>query len=79
MQEVGTGLLLLCYPDPGANVTASYVKETDSEVKNKSAAGAAAECCRGCLAKGWHSGQFRVQENTEQDRTTKRSGQLCPH
>lgn len=77
MQEVGAGLVLLSYPDAGANVTASFDKETDSEVKNKGAAGATAECCGSCLARGWRGAQSQVQENMEQDRTTKRTGQLC--
>lgn len=74
MQEVGAGLRLLCYPDPGAKVTASFDKETDSEVKNKSAAGATAECCRGCLARGWCSAQSQTRKTLNKTEQQKELG-----
>lgn len=77
MQEAGAGLVLLCHPGPEAVVTASLDKETDAEIKNKSAAGATAECAGAAWIEGWHAAQPPIQENKKQNRTTKRSGQLC--
>lgn len=69
MQEVGAGLVLLRHPGPEADITASLDKETDSEVKNKSAAGATAEC----VVAAWPEGgmQFNPQSRKTKNKTVQ--------
>lgn len=78
----GAGLVLLCHPGPEADVTASLDKETDSEVKNKSAAGATAECAVAAWPEGGMplNPQSRTTRNkTEQQREVDSSVNRGPH
>lgn len=64
MQEVGAGLMLFWHPGPEADITAPFDKETDVEVKNKSAAGATAECA----VAAWLEGGMQLNPQSRKTR-----------
>lgn len=82
MQEAGAGLVLLCHPGPEADVTASLDKETDAEIKNKSAAGATAECAGAAWLEGGmqlNPQSKKTRNKTEQQKEVDSSVNRVPH
>lgn len=74
--------MLFCHPGPEADVTAPFDKETDAEVKNKSAAGATAECAVAAWLEGGmqlNPQSRKTRNKTEQQKKMDISVNRVPH